>query len=84
MPYVRYASPELAALGARIQLARERRGLSKNKLAENVGAARTDLRRAERGQANISTLRLRGIARALEVPPAWLLDNDPEVPPPCL
>jgi transcriptional regulator with XRE-family HTH domain len=81
MPYVRYDSPELAALGARIQVAREQRGLSVKKFAGLVGANRTDLRAAERGQANISTLKVYRVAEVLDVPVTWLFGEDPEVPP---
>lgn len=58
------AKKQLAALGLRLRLARERRGISQVLAAERVGCSRETLRRLEAGDPSVS---LGTLLRALRV-----------------
>lgn len=59
--------PFLASLGGRIRRARERRGISRRVLSERCGLSQRFLAQVEYGRGNISVLRLRRLAEALEM-----------------
>lgn len=63
----------LRNLGAHIRLRRKALGLSQEDLAHEVGIDRAYLGRIERGEANLSVLKLAGIAAALRLTAADLL-----------
>lgn len=55
---------QASALGQRLRLARERRGLTETAMAERIGCSRMTLYRLERGELSVS---LSILFRALEV-----------------
>ena len=64
----------LQALGARLRQEREAAGLNLADLASEAGLSRRYVTEAEAGRANLSLLKLAGLARALRVPLAQLCD----------
>lgn len=67
----------LAALGTRVRVARERRGLTRKALALESGVSERHLAGLEAGGGNISILWLRQVARYLGVSVADLLQDKP-------
>jgi len=67
----------LAALGTRVRVARERRGLTRKALALESGVSERHLAGLEAGGGNISILWLRQVARCLGVSVADLLQDKP-------
>jgi transcriptional regulator with XRE-family HTH domain len=63
----------LQSFGRRLQALRVQRGFSEEQLAEASGLAPAELRRAERGQHDLSVIALTDLARALELQPADLM-----------
>jgi transcriptional regulator with XRE-family HTH domain len=63
----------LQSFGRRLSALRVQRGLSQEELAEAAGLAAVELRRAERGQRDLSVGTLAGLAQALRVQPADLM-----------
>jgi transcriptional regulator with XRE-family HTH domain len=63
----------LQSFGRRLQALRVQRGFSEEQLAEASGLAPAELRRAERGQRDLSVIALTDLARALELQPADLM-----------
>ena len=57
---------ELLALGDRVRLAREKRGLSQADVASATGIERSNLIRIEKGRANVTIETLMRITRALD------------------
>lgn len=74
----RAMDPDLKLLGLRIRELRKAKGLSQEDLADRCGLHRTYIGGVERGERNLGVLNLIGIARALEVEPAGLLDLVPD------
>jgi transcriptional regulator with XRE-family HTH domain len=68
-----------AELGARIRLARRSRRMTALRLAALCGMLRNCLSAYERGIAVPSSLRLRKMATALGVHPAWLVWGEREI-----
>lgn len=66
-----------AALGERVALLREVRGMSLRSLAAAAGVSSSFLSQLENGRTNASVASLRKIAAALGVTPAQLLDDSP-------
>jgi transcriptional regulator with XRE-family HTH domain len=60
--------PFLVAVGGRIRQIRERAGLSQEALAAEAGIDRSYMSGVERGRRNFSMLKLKALARALNVP----------------
>ena len=65
----------LKQLGLSIKLARVRKGLSQEELAELAGLHRTYIGMVERAERNITVINLVQIAKALEVSLDKLFDN---------
>ena len=65
-------------VGLSIRRIREKRGLSQEKLAALADIHRVYMGQIERGEKNIGLQNLEKIAKALEVPPRFLVD--PEFP----
>ena len=63
----------LQSFGRRLQALRVQRGLSQEELAEASGLGSAELRRAERGQRDLSVVVLTDLAKALDIPPADLM-----------
>lgn len=63
----------LSALGRRLREARARAGLTVHGLAERSGVSRRHVLEAEAGRANLTVLKLRDLARALEIDAGDLL-----------
>jgi transcriptional regulator with XRE-family HTH domain len=63
----------LQSFGRRLQALRVQRGFGEEQLAEASGLAPAELRRAERGQRDLSVIALTDLARALELQPADLM-----------
>lgn len=59
--------PQLAAVGGRIRSVRQAKGWSQDKFAIEIGMARSYYGGVERGERNLSTLKLVKIAVALDV-----------------
>lgn len=72
----------LSELGRRLRAAREASGLSRVELAQRAGASPRYVAMAEAGQANLSLLKLAGLARALRLPLGQLCDLDVSAAPP--
>lgn len=58
----------LAGIGRRVREARERRGMARKALSEQSSVSERYLAHLEAGEANVSVLLLRNVARALDVP----------------
>ena len=67
----------LTGLGRRLREARGRAGLTVQELAERSGVSRRHVVEAEAGRANLSILKLRDLARALDEDLARLVDERP-------
>ncbi|MCQ1857746.1 helix-turn-helix transcriptional regulator [Haemophilus sputorum] len=65
----------LKQLGLSIKLARVRKGLSQEELAESAGLHRTYIGMVERAERNITVINLVQIAKALDVSLDKLFDN---------
>ena len=65
----------LKQLGLSIKLARVRKGLSQEELAESAGLHRTYIGMVERAERNITVINLVQIAKALDVSLDKLCDN---------
>lgn len=70
----------LNALGERVREARANRGMTRKILARDSGVSERYLAQLEGGQGNVSVLRLRDIARALDMRLETLLLEGPEPP----
>jgi XRE family transcriptional regulator, aerobic/anaerobic benzoate catabolism transcriptional regulator len=70
----------LKVLGERVREARANRGMSRRILARDSGVSERYLAQLESGQGNVSVLRLRDIARALDMRLETLLLEGPELP----
>lgn len=66
----------LAEIARRLRAARLALGLSMKEVAQRAGVSSRYLRMAEAGEANLSILKLAGLARALRVPLGELCDLD--------
>jgi len=64
----------LAAIGRRVREARERRGMARKTLSQYSSVSERYLAHLEAGQANVSVLLLRNVARALDLPLTELID----------
>lgn len=65
----------LAGIGRRVREARERQGMARKALSEQSGVSERYLAHMEAGEANVSVLLLRNVARALDVPLTELIDS---------
>lgn len=63
----------LKRFGANLREARQRTGLSQEKLAAKAGIDRTYVGGAERGERNVALVNIVRLAEALEIAPADLL-----------
>lgn len=63
-----------ALFGARVRQVRKARGLSQESLAYEAGLDRTYVGGVERGERNVSLLNICKLAKALGVPPKYLVD----------
>jgi transcriptional regulator with XRE-family HTH domain len=63
----------LQSFGRRLAALRVQRGLSQEQLGAACGLGPTEVRRAERGQRDLSVIALADIARALHLQPADLM-----------
>ncbi len=73
-------SDYLQLLGERVRQMRARRGMTRKILARDSGVSERYLAQLESGQGNISILRLRQIAQALDTPLQALVLDGPEPP----
>ena len=73
-------SDYLRLLGERVREMRARRGMTRKILARDSGVSERYLAQLESGQGNISILRLRQIAQALDTPLQALVLDGPEPP----
>jgi len=64
----------LAGIGKRVREARERRGMARKTLSQQSSVSERYLAHLEAGEANVSVLLLRSVARALDVPLTELID----------
>ena len=64
----------LAAIGKRVREARERRGMARKVLSQHSSVSERYLAHLEAGEANVSVLLLRNVARALGMPLTELID----------
>lgn len=67
---------ECISFGQRIRNLREHRGFSQEAFAAHSGIHRTYMGGIERGERNPTLTMIYRLARALEVPPSVLLEND--------
>ena len=67
MPPRKTPHPALRRLGARIRTLREAKGWNQERFAEEAGIDRSYAHGLERGVRNITVLKLRQIAKALDV-----------------
>ncbi len=63
----------LSAIGSKIQVMRERKGLTQDQLSERAGINAKYISAIERGQKNLTVLTLEKIAKGLEVEPFELI-----------
>ena len=63
-------------VGERIRLYRSMVGMSQQKLAENLGVTFQQLQKYERGENRIGAGRLMVVAKALDIPITFLLDEE--------
>ena len=68
--------PLLRRVGHRVRKLRDEKGVSQEALADTIGVDRTYLSGIERGVRNLSLLKLRDVARALNVPIRALVSDD--------
>ena len=73
----------LSAIGSKIQITREKKGLTQDQLGEKTGINAKYISAIERGQKNLTILTLEKIAKGLEVelfeltlPPIYLEDGE--------
>jgi XRE family aerobic/anaerobic benzoate catabolism transcriptional regulator len=64
----------LAGIGRRVREARERRSMARKTLSQNSNVSERYLAHLEAGEANVSVLLLRNVARALDLPLTELID----------
>jgi len=67
--------PQLLEIGKVVRKAREARGWSQDEFANDLGIARSYYGGVERGERNLSLLKLLEIAVALEIEPANLFPS---------
>ena len=77
-PSTIHDSGYLRLLGERVRQTRARRGMTRKLLARDSGVSERYLAQLEAGQGNISILRLRQIAGALDIPVEALVLQGPE------
>jgi XRE family transcriptional regulator, aerobic/anaerobic benzoate catabolism transcriptional regulator len=65
----------LASIGRRVREARERRGMARKTLSQHSSVSERYLAHLEAGEANVSVLLLRNVARALEMQLTELIDS---------
>lgn len=65
----------LKKLGDRIRIERKKLGISQEVLASRAHLDRSYMGRIERGEKNITVLKLLQICDALDIPPAFLFSN---------
>jgi transcriptional regulator with XRE-family HTH domain len=65
--------PALQRFGATLRAYRQQRGLTQPALAASTGIRRAYLSQIETGKRNIAVLTLLRLARALQIPAAWLV-----------
>lgn len=65
------------AFGQRLRRVRQRSGLTQEQLGRRVGLSRTSITNMEKGTQHVSLHHLFDFARALSVPAAELLPEDP-------
>jgi transcriptional regulator with XRE-family HTH domain len=68
--------PRLVAFGERVRKLRKEKGLSQEALADLAGIERSYMGHIERGDQNITLIKIFQIAEALEMSPAYLIDNE--------
>ncbi len=64
----------LAGIGRRVREARDRRGMARKTLSQSSNVSERYLAHLEAGEANVSVLLLRNVARALDLPLTELID----------
>ena len=67
--------PRLVAFGERVRKLRKEKGLSQEALADLAGIERSYMGHIERGDQNITLIKIFQIAEALEMSPGYLIDN---------
>jgi transcriptional regulator with XRE-family HTH domain len=68
--------PRLVAFGERVRKIRKEKGLSQEALADLAGIERSYMGHIERGDQNITLIKIFQIAEALEMSPGYLIDNE--------
>jgi len=68
--------PRLVAFGERVRKLRIEKGLSQEALADLAGIERSYMGHIERGDQNITLIKIFQIAEALEMSPGYLIDNE--------
>lgn len=68
-------------LGQRIRAGRSLRGMTLEQLASHIGCVFQQVQRYETAQSRVSASRLHQIARALDLPPNYFLDDTAEMDP---
>lgn len=68
--------PRLVAFGERVRKLRKEKGLSQEALADLAGIERSYMGHIERGDQNITLIKIFQIAEALEKSPSYLIDNE--------
>ncbi|WP_417707213.1 helix-turn-helix domain-containing protein [Rheinheimera aquimaris] len=68
--------PRLVAFGERVRKLRKEKGLSQEALADLAGIERSYMGHIERGDQNITLVKIFQIAEALEMSPGYLIDNE--------
>lgn len=68
--------PRLVAFGERVRQVRKEKGLSQEALADLAGIERSYMGHIERGDQNITLIKIFQIAEALEMSPSYLIDNE--------
>lgn len=70
------ANQDRGAFGRRVRTLRLARGFSQEELAERAGLHRTYVSSLERGQRNVGLDNIHALARALDVTPAELFEDE--------